>query len=91
MVVGGHPHTVQPVEFYKGKFIAYSLGNFIFDQMQRDQTREGFFLECKFARDELTNIKMVPYKIYDYSQPRPLYGKEASKLIKKVLALSGMK
>ncbi len=30
VVVGSHPHVVQPVEIYRGKPIAYSLGNFIF-------------------------------------------------------------
>ncbi len=33
VVVGGHPHVVQPTEIYKGKQIVYSLGNFIFDGM----------------------------------------------------------
>ena len=32
LVVGAHPHAVQNTEVYKGKLIAYSLGNFIFDQ-----------------------------------------------------------
>ncbi len=32
MVLGGHPHWVQSSEAYKGKLIAYSMGNFIFDQ-----------------------------------------------------------
>jgi poly-gamma-glutamate synthesis protein (capsule biosynthesis protein) len=31
-VVGAHPHVVQPVEFYQGRPIVYSLGNFLFDQ-----------------------------------------------------------
>ncbi len=31
-VVGAHPHVVQPLEFYRGRPIAYSLGNFLFDQ-----------------------------------------------------------
>jgi len=31
-VVGAHPHVVQPVEFYRGRPIIYSLGNFLFDQ-----------------------------------------------------------
>ena len=31
-VVGTHPHVVQPVEFYRGRPIIYSLGNFLFDQ-----------------------------------------------------------
>ena len=29
-VVGSHPHVLQPVETYKDKTIAYSLGNFVF-------------------------------------------------------------
>lgn len=32
MVIGHHPHVLQPIEVYKGKYIFYSLGNFIFDQ-----------------------------------------------------------
>jgi poly-gamma-glutamate synthesis protein (capsule biosynthesis protein) len=31
-VVGSHPHVVQSKEFYKDKWIYYSLGNFVFDQ-----------------------------------------------------------
>lgn len=30
MVIGSHPHVLQPVEYYKGKPIVYSLGNFVF-------------------------------------------------------------
>ncbi len=38
-VLGGHPHWVQPVEAYKGKLIAYSLGNFMFDQIGAETNR----------------------------------------------------
>ena len=31
LVLGHHPHIVQPVESYRGKPICYSLGNFVFD------------------------------------------------------------
>ena len=30
VVIGSHPHVLQGVEYYKGKPIVYSLGNFIF-------------------------------------------------------------
>lgn len=30
LVVGSHPHVLQGIEYYKGKAIVYSLGNFIF-------------------------------------------------------------
>jgi len=36
LVVGSHPHVIQPTENYKGKQIVYSLGNFIFDGMSGD-------------------------------------------------------
>ncbi len=34
MVVGAHPHVIQNSEVYKGKLIAYSVGNFLFDQQR---------------------------------------------------------
>ena len=40
-IIGNHPHWVQAVEFYKGKFIAYAHGNLIFDQMWSYETRVG--------------------------------------------------
>lgn len=30
LVVGSHPHVLQGIEFYDGKPIVYSLGNFVF-------------------------------------------------------------
>ena len=36
MVIGHHPHCIQPVELYKEKYIFYSLGNFAFDDIAAD-------------------------------------------------------
>ncbi len=33
MVLSHHAHTIQPVEYYKGKLIAYGLGNYLFDDV----------------------------------------------------------
>jgi poly-gamma-glutamate synthesis protein (capsule biosynthesis protein) len=41
LILGTHPHVIQPIEEYKGKMIFYSLGNFIFDQMFSEETRTG--------------------------------------------------
>lgn len=35
-VVGGHPHVTQTVEWYRGRPIIYSLGNFVFDYFPGD-------------------------------------------------------
>ena len=45
IIIGHHPHVVQEVEFYKNGLIAYSLGNFIFDQNFSEETRKGLVLE----------------------------------------------
>jgi poly-gamma-glutamate synthesis protein (capsule biosynthesis protein) len=41
LILGNHPHWVQPLEIYNQKLIAYSHGNFIFDQYWSQPTREG--------------------------------------------------
>jgi len=42
MVLGDHPHWIQPSEVYQGKLIVYSLGNFMFDQQSdRERTRSA--------------------------------------------------
>jgi poly-gamma-glutamate capsule biosynthesis protein CapA/YwtB (metallophosphatase superfamily) len=41
MVIGSHPHVIQEKELYKGKYIFYSLGNFIFDQYWEDSVKKG--------------------------------------------------
>ncbi len=48
LVIGHHPHVVQPEETYKGKLIFYSLGNFVFDQFQREATQHGEVAEVDF-------------------------------------------
>jgi hypothetical protein len=34
MIVGSHPHVIQPIHTYNEKLIAYSLGNFVFDDFK---------------------------------------------------------
>lgn len=41
LVLGAHPHVIQPVEVYEGKPIFYSLANFVFDQVYWERTRLG--------------------------------------------------
>lgn len=44
VVIGSHPHVVEPVEVYDGRAIFYSLGNFMFDQDFSPQTERGLAL-----------------------------------------------
>ena len=49
-VVGGHPHITQGADYYRGKPIVYSLGNFVFDSFKTDATRTGWLLRLELSR-----------------------------------------
>jgi poly-gamma-glutamate synthesis protein (capsule biosynthesis protein) len=72
VVLGDHPHWVQSVELYGGGYIAYSLGNFVFDQMWSSETREGSIHRLFFDGSQLASVRIVPTLLEDWHQPRPL-------------------
>jgi len=47
IVIGSYPHVIQDTENYKNGFIAYSLGNLIFDQPFSSNTMQGMLLEIR--------------------------------------------
>ncbi len=51
IVIGSHPHVVEDTEIYKNGFIAYSLGNFIFDQYFSKDTMQGMLVQIKINKD----------------------------------------
>jgi gamma-polyglutamate biosynthesis protein CapA len=53
IVIGHHPHVIQAEEQYHGGLIFYSLGNFVFDQYQREATQRGEIVEFSFLGREL--------------------------------------
>lgn len=47
MVIGGHPHVTQEIEFYQKRLIVYSLGNFVFDGFKEGPERIGWLLRVR--------------------------------------------
>lgn len=62
-VVGAHPHVLQEAEVYNGKYIYYSLGNFIFDRQIPPGTDESMIVQLKITKDGLAEIEEIPVKI----------------------------
>lgn len=81
LIIGNHPHWVQGVEQYKGKFIAYSHGNFVFDQMWSQETREGVIGKYVFDKEGLADVKFYPVIIENYAQPRFATQEEALEIL----------
>jgi poly-gamma-glutamate synthesis protein (capsule biosynthesis protein) len=69
IVIGNHPHWYQGIEVYHGKLITYAHGNFVFDQMWSEQTREGVIGTYTFYGTKLVAAKWVAVRSYDYGQP----------------------
>ncbi len=62
-VIGSHPHVVQEKEVYRGKTIYYSLGNFVFDQYFRPETKSGLMVEATIASDKTLSFRDIPIMI----------------------------
>jgi len=63
VVVGHHPHVVQPAEEYHGGVIFYSLGNLVFDQFQRKETQQGLLAEVLFLGPTVMKYELLPVDI----------------------------
>ena len=68
LVIGHHPHVVQSIEKYKKGYIAYSLGNFIFDQAFSEETERGLLLEVLIENGKIKKIIPKGIRINDFYQ-----------------------
>lgn len=84
LVVSNHPHWIQPVELYKGKVIMYAHGNFVFDQMWSQKTREGVVGRYTFFDKNLIDVAFTPIFIEEYGQPRMLPTKEQKRILEEM-------
>ncbi len=67
LIIGAHPHVIEPIEIYKGKAIFYSLGNFIFDQDFSQATKQGLAVRLELGTStetfHLIGIQMTKSKL----------------------------
>ena len=48
VIIGHHPHIIQKEEYFNGKPIFYSLGNFVFDQ-RKPETSQSLIVQLNFT------------------------------------------
>jgi poly-gamma-glutamate capsule biosynthesis protein CapA/YwtB (metallophosphatase superfamily) len=70
LVIGSHPHVTQEKEEYKGHWIYYSLGNFIFDQYFSENTKKGLAVEVSISPERLFEFKDIPLILDNNGQTR---------------------
>jgi poly-gamma-glutamate synthesis protein (capsule biosynthesis protein) len=70
MVIGHHPHVLQPFEVYKGKVIAYSLGNYIHDMDHfGHQKFDALILKALIRDKQIAEVSFVPGRLDGHGPP----------------------
>lgn len=91
VVLGHHPHVIQGMEFYRGKLIAYSLGNFVFASYS-EKAKESMLLKLTWGKDDSLGVYVLPINVYNRDvnfQPAPLEGEQREAFFRHLIKLSG--
>lgn len=59
LVIGHHPHVLQPIEEYKGRYITYSLGNFCFGGNKKPKDYDTAIYQQAFVFDSENVLQLV--------------------------------
>jgi poly-gamma-glutamate synthesis protein (capsule biosynthesis protein) len=94
LVLGHHPHVLQPIEKYKDAYIVYSLGNFCFGGNTNPPDKDTMIYQQTFSfhNDKLVpddEVSMIPCSVSSVSnkndyQPTPSVGSEKKRILKKM-------
>lgn len=98
LVLGHHPHVVQGIEKYNGRYICYSLGNFCFGGNKNPSDKDTMIFCQTFtvtgaevAQDD--KVEVIPCSVSSSSsinnyQPTPAEGEEKDRIAGKIAELA---
>lgn len=94
LVLGHHPHVLQPLEKYKSSYIVYSLGNFCFGGNTNPPDKDTMIYQQTFTfrNDKLVSddkVRIIPCSVSSVStknnyQPTPSKGSEKKRIIRRM-------
>lgn len=98
LVLGHHPHVLQGVEKYNGRYICYSLGNFCFGGNKNPSDKDTMIFQQTFTFEggnllDDDQVRILPCSLSsstkknDY-RPRILKGKEKERVKQKIEEMS---
>ncbi|WP_390622178.1 CapA family protein [Bacillus tuaregi] len=99
IIMGGHPHRLESIENYNGKYIIYSMGDYAFGADPTLLSRQTAMFRVRFAKENDTvvmkGLTIVPtLENSDGSttennyQPLPVFGKEAADIVEELSSIS---
>ncbi|MBN2737732.1 MAG: CapA family protein [Spirochaetales bacterium] len=92
MIIGHHPHVLQGIEFYKGKPIIYSLGNFTFDMDTKwTETYRSMIVSVGLGDRGVERFEVYPVRIpYFKYYPTLAKGEDAKEILKDIIDRSSI-
>ncbi|MBQ9833756.1 MAG: CapA family protein [Bacilli bacterium] len=93
LIVGHHPHVLQGIEKYKGKYIVYSLANFSFGGNKNPADKDTMIFQIRFTFKDGNivddTIKIYPASVSSTSKrndyrPTLLTGVDATRVLEKI-------
>lgn len=94
LVIGHHPHVLQGVEEYNGRFIIYSLANFCFGANRNPTDKDTMIFQQTFTfvdgvKQEDQQVQVIPCSVSSIRernnfQPTPAQGEEAARIINRI-------
>ncbi|MGN1116062.1 MAG: CapA family protein [Candidatus Ornithomonoglobus sp.] len=98
LVIGTHPHVLEGIEKYNGRYIIYSLGNFCFGGNSNPSDKDSAIFRIKFTFDgngliDDDNYEIIPCRIsesegYNDYQPTPAEGDAKVRIEEKLTGYS---
>ncbi|HPV00905.1 MAG TPA: CapA family protein [Clostridiales bacterium] len=95
LVLGSHPHVLQPIEIYNDRYIVYSLANFCFGGNKKPSDFDTMVYRQAFLFDQDSNLisiqapEIIPFSISskksvnDY-RPTPVEGEAKERIFAKL-------
>lgn len=95
LVIGHHPHVLQGIDQYQGKYIVYSLGNFCFGANRNPSDKDTMIFQQTFvfrqgdAQAQPGEARIIPCRVSSVTsrndfKPTPLTGEEGQRVIDRV-------
>ena len=98
LILGSHPHVIQGIEKYNGKYIVYSMANFAYGGHKNPSDKDTFIFQETFTLKNGIlqlddNIKIIPTSVSGVKnvnnyQPTPLEGEEKERVYNKIMQYS---
>ena len=73
MIVGNHPHVIQPIAIHKGKPVLFSLGNLVFPKPLHSWL-VGLAAKVTVIDKRIARVDLIPIEIVDLTQPQRIHG-----------------